>query len=185
MVSRWFCSSKESRNVQPNLFELMSELGHKGTTFSTFTAAAQVRRDLTAAGFVCEKVKGFAYKREMLRGSYSQESDQSLLLEDKKKSLKVVVLGAGVAGVTCAYQLKQAGFDNVELDSEGLAKKASGNPVGIIQPYLTGGFTPGDQLIHQGFSLTKHVVQQNLSSNSKLFWFSTDDHQKAFRKKAC
>ena len=138
----------------------MSERSHKGTTFSTFTAAAQVRRDLTAAGFFLKRF--FAYKRNASR-LYSQESDQSLLLEDKKKSLKVVVLGAGVAGVTCAYQLKQVGFDNVELlDSEGLAKKASGNPVGIIQPYLTGGFTPGDQLVHQGFSLTKQVVQQNL-----------------------
>ena len=88
LVDVWFLDgfapAKNPEMWQPNLFELMSELSHKGTTFSTFTAAAQVRRDLTAAGFVCEKVKGFAYKREMLRGSYSQESDQSLLLEDKE-----------------------------------------------------------------------------------------------------
>jgi tRNA U34 5-methylaminomethyl-2-thiouridine-forming methyltransferase MnmC len=39
-----------------------------GGTFATYTAAGWVRRNLQAAGFVVEKVLGFAGKREMTRG---------------------------------------------------------------------------------------------------------------------
>jgi len=39
-----------------------------GGTFSTYTSAGWVRRNLTAAGFEVEKVKGFGHKRERLQG---------------------------------------------------------------------------------------------------------------------
>lgn len=39
-----------------------------GGTFSTYTAAGYVRRNLSQAGFAVEKVKGFANKRERLQG---------------------------------------------------------------------------------------------------------------------
>lgn len=46
----------------------IARLSRSGTTFATFTAAGVVRRRLIAAGFIVEKVPGFAYKREMLAG---------------------------------------------------------------------------------------------------------------------
>lgn len=39
-----------------------------GGTFSTYTAAGWVRRNLTAAGFTVEKVPGYGRKRERMRG---------------------------------------------------------------------------------------------------------------------
>jgi tRNA U34 5-methylaminomethyl-2-thiouridine-forming methyltransferase MnmC len=39
-----------------------------GGTFATYTSAGWVRRNLAAAGFMVEKLPGFAGKREMLRG---------------------------------------------------------------------------------------------------------------------
>ena len=40
----------------------------QGGTFSTYSVAGLVRKNLTEAGFHAEKVKGFANKREMLAG---------------------------------------------------------------------------------------------------------------------
>ncbi|MEH0071854.1 MnmC family methyltransferase [Pannonibacter sp. Pt2-lr] len=39
-----------------------------GGTFATYSAAGWVRRNLEAAGFEVERIKGFAGKRQMMRG---------------------------------------------------------------------------------------------------------------------
>jgi tRNA U34 5-methylaminomethyl-2-thiouridine-forming methyltransferase MnmC len=60
-----------SRNPQLWSAELMAQVfAHTAAvgTFATYTAAGWVRRNLQAAGFVVEKVPGFAGKREMTRG---------------------------------------------------------------------------------------------------------------------
>ncbi len=60
-----------SRNPQMWSAELMQEVfGHTktGGTFTTYTSAGWVKRNLQGAGFEVEKLAGFAAKREMLRG---------------------------------------------------------------------------------------------------------------------
>jgi len=51
-----------------DLFQQVARLSQQHTTFSTFTASSQVRRDLQAVGFDVKKIKGFGAKREMLCG---------------------------------------------------------------------------------------------------------------------
>ncbi len=51
-----------------DLMQSVFEHTKPGGTFATYTAAGWVRRNLEAAGFVVEKVSGFAKKRHMLRG---------------------------------------------------------------------------------------------------------------------
>ena len=51
-----------------DLFKAMYALSHHNTTLATYTAASQVRKDLTKAGFTIEKRNGFGKKREMLIG---------------------------------------------------------------------------------------------------------------------
>jgi tRNA U34 5-methylaminomethyl-2-thiouridine-forming methyltransferase MnmC len=50
------------------LMRLVFEKTTPGGSFATYAAAGFVRRNLQAAGFAVEKRKGFAGKREMLRG---------------------------------------------------------------------------------------------------------------------
>ena len=51
-----------------DLMQAMIEKTNPNGTFATYAAAGFVRRNLLAAGFTVEKRKGFAGKREMLRG---------------------------------------------------------------------------------------------------------------------
>lgn len=71
-VDAWFLDgfapAKNPSMWQSCLFSNMALLSKPGTTFATFTAAGQVRRELTAAGFMVTKQKGFGRKREMLTG---------------------------------------------------------------------------------------------------------------------
>jgi len=60
-----------SRNPDMWSEELMRSVFDRsvpGGTFATYAAAGFVRRNLVAAGFIVERLPGFAGKREMLRG---------------------------------------------------------------------------------------------------------------------
>lgn len=65
-----FAPSKNGDMWSENLFKEIARLSQTNTTFSTFTSAGQVKRNLQAAGFKVNKVKGFGRKREMLSGTY-------------------------------------------------------------------------------------------------------------------
>ncbi len=60
-------SKNPSMWTQP-LFDHMAMLANIDCQLATFTSAGFVRRGLISAGFSIEKVPGFGYKREMLRG---------------------------------------------------------------------------------------------------------------------
>ena len=74
-VDAWFLDgfapAKNPAMWTPELFQLISGMSRPGTTFSTFTAASLVRKLLSANGFECRKVKGFARKREQLIGTFT------------------------------------------------------------------------------------------------------------------
>jgi len=63
-----FAPAKNNSMWTPVLFNQIARLSHPQTTLSTFTAAGEVRRGLTNAGFNIKKARGFAHKREMLYG---------------------------------------------------------------------------------------------------------------------
>lgn len=52
--------------------------------------------------------------------------------------MKIVIIGAGLAGTSCAYVLKQVGLD-AEIYESGpdIAPGASGNPTGLVNPRLS------------------------------------------------
>ena len=74
-VDSWFLDgfapSKNPDMWYMSLYTKMAKLSKAETTFATFTAAGDVRRQLIAAGFEVSKRKGFKYKREMLVGRYT------------------------------------------------------------------------------------------------------------------
>jgi tRNA 5-methylaminomethyl-2-thiouridine biosynthesis bifunctional protein len=118
-----------------------------GTSLATFTAAGQVRRDLTEAGFEVSKCKGFGRKREMLRAIKSgPKAAQNLIKHEPWFALqsfavqprKIAVIGAGIAGAQIAWHLAQRGVSVLVIDAlEEVARGASGNQAGILAPKLT------------------------------------------------
>lgn len=138
-----FAPAKNPDMWTPQLFQQVARLSHKGTRFSSFTAAGFVRRALTQAGAEVERVKGFAQKREMLRGQFSKMQLSSSqqpwfeLPEPVIKHKRVAVIGAGIAGVTTACALAQRGWQVELIDRhDQLAQEASGNPLGVVMPRL-------------------------------------------------
>jgi len=63
-----FSPAKNAAMWSENVFNRAFALTKPGGTFSTYSSAGWVRRNLVNAGFLVEKVPGFAGKREMLVG---------------------------------------------------------------------------------------------------------------------
>jgi tRNA U34 5-methylaminomethyl-2-thiouridine-forming methyltransferase MnmC len=59
----------------PGLMQQVHDHTSPDGSFATYTAAAQVRRNLQAAGFTVTIRKGFAGKREMLLGRKQPQPD--------------------------------------------------------------------------------------------------------------
>lgn len=57
-----------------------------------------------------------------------------------QKSSKVAIIGGGISGITVAYHLLKAGYDATLIEkNDAILSGASGNPVAILDPYLSVG----------------------------------------------
>jgi len=72
LIDAWFFDgfspAKNPAMWSTELFTALYQRTASNGTFATFTAAAQVRRNLVSAGFNVQKYKGYGKKREMLIG---------------------------------------------------------------------------------------------------------------------
>ena len=129
------------------IFSTLASLSCNKTTFATFTAASQVRKGLTCAGFKVNKITGFGKKRESLKGQFVGADKQtttkathwylnkSPISRSRKTAL---VLGAGIAGCTAASALAKRGFDVTVVDRHPAAgQEGSGNLQAIVYPRLS------------------------------------------------
>ncbi|AGA33198.1 5-methylaminomethyl-2-thiouridine-forming enzyme mnmC [Thioalkalivibrio nitratireducens DSM 14787] len=114
------------------VFRQIARLSHRGTTFGTFTAAGQVRRDLAEVGFTVQKAPGFAGKRERCFGSFQRDS-----VPAAAPPRRVAVVGAGIAGLSAARALRQRGIEVTVFDPMGPGGRASGNPAALLTPHLS------------------------------------------------
>ncbi len=148
-IDSWFLDGfAPARNPEmwaPTLYQHMARLSRPHAQFSTFTASGQVRRGLTTAGFVVEKVAGFGSKREMLRGHWPDESTRTSShapwfnsLAPAVKESHALIIGGGLAGCHCAYSLSQRGWQCTVIEQQTqLAGGSSGNRQGAFYPLLT------------------------------------------------
>ncbi|MBV1915454.1 MAG: bifunctional tRNA (5-methylaminomethyl-2-thiouridine)(34)-methyltransferase MnmD/FAD-dependent 5-carboxymethylaminomethyl-2-thiouridine(34) oxidoreductase MnmC [Pseudomonadales bacterium] len=200
-VDAWFLDGfAPSRNPDlwsPELFAEIARVSANSSTFSTYTAAGDVRRGLTEVGFDVEKLPGFGTKREMCRGVLRSKSSVQMrqpkpwftlpvLANDKVRDRKAVVIGAGLAGCNAAYSLAQRGWQVELLDAgEGVATGASGNPQGIL--YTRFSSTPSSSA---EFSLFSYLFAQKFyrelseaNPNCSEFFFPSGVIQLAFNEK--
>lgn len=163
VVDAWFLDgfspAKNSDMWQASLFKEMAKHSHSETTFATFTSAGEVRRGLQDADFEVSKAPGFGKKREMLFGQYQ---GAAINKQAKVKSKTVIVIGGGLAGAASAEAMARRGYQVTLIERHSsLAQEASGNPLGVLYPRLTGGETHLNALALQGFlytlSLLNHI----------------------------
>lgn len=162
-VDAWFLDgfapSKNPGMWSQELFECIRRLSGHGTTFSTFTAAGNVRRSLSAAGFACKKRKGFGHKREMLWGDFegtdshpdiappmlrNRPADESWLLTKPQNSItppnesSVLIIGGGIAGCHTANALARRGCKVTIIErADTIAAGASSNAQGVVYGKLS------------------------------------------------
>lgn len=156
-VDAWFLDgftpAKNPGMWTQDVFNEMARLSHDGTGFATFTAAGFVKRGLREAGFTVEKRKGFGSKRDMLAGFFAGEKRRKTPAPET-----VHIFGAGLAGCSAAYVLKQYGIESVLHDPHGMASGASGNPVGIINPRLSAFRTAESDFYTAAFAQTVRTL---------------------------
>lgn len=134
------------------VFRQLGRLSGQGTTLGTFTAAGQVRRDLEEVGFALHKEPGFAGKRERLIGVFPQGQPPAAGPE------RVAVIGAGIAGLSTACDLRARGLSPTLFDPHGAGKRASGNPAALLTPHLSAGEALRNALTLSGMRATQALL---------------------------
>jgi tRNA 5-methylaminomethyl-2-thiouridine biosynthesis bifunctional protein len=149
LVDAWyldgFAPALNESMWQRDIMSAMAVLSRPDATFATFTAAGQVRRDLSAAGFRVERAPGYGRKRECLRGVLQQRprpaadpvTPWDLPRERQLVPETVLVVGGGLAGCTAAAALARRGLRVHLLERANLAGDGSGNDQGILYTRLS------------------------------------------------
>lgn len=129
-------------NVLSNIVRLSGE----GTTFSSFSVAGVLKRGLKQHGISISRPRGFRHKREMLKAVWPAAEDSAETPNTEKKmqatpspkfrSRQIAIIGAGVAGLSCAWALAQRGHQITLFDQTAPLAGGSGNPLALLNPKL-------------------------------------------------
>lgn len=149
-----FAPAKNPDMWRIEIFRELARLSQNGATFGTFTAAAQVRRDLEAVGFAVKKIPGYGRKREMLCGAFRSDARKHARQQTETRrqgERSALIIGAGVAGASLAFSLARRGYSVQVLErASAPATGASGAAAGIAMPLLTAAPTERSALLAAG-----------------------------------
>ena len=140
---------------EENVLKHIVRLSHYGTTFASFSVAGVLKRGLKQHGIHISRPRGFGHKREMLKAIWTAPENErttdstiSYATEVEKKNLEVkvapsnfkqrqiAIIGAGIAGLSCAWALAQRGHQVRIYDQSAPLAGASGNPLALLNPKL-------------------------------------------------
>jgi tRNA 5-methylaminomethyl-2-thiouridine biosynthesis bifunctional protein len=153
-----FAPAKNPRMWSARTLQRIGALTAPGGTFSTFTAAGEVRRGLQAAGFTVSKAEGYAGKREMLHGSLPKAAASPVAapwfryraVGDPQRN--AVIVGAGLAGAFTARALAQRGWRVSVLEQQARpGQGASGNAAAVIYGKFSTHDAPEYQFYQQAY----------------------------------
>jgi tRNA 5-methylaminomethyl-2-thiouridine biosynthesis bifunctional protein len=186
-IDAWFLDgfspAKNPQMWRPELFSALARRSHPQTSFSTFTAAANVRRGLEAAGFAVSIAPGFGKKRELLYGRYQgaarplsaqpwfdrptpqsrQQVSSDSTLDGTLDGTQISIIGAGLAGACSAFALAERGC-KVELFERGAHPGcgASGAPQGALYAKLPAVPTFSSRIHLNGYLYSLRLLQRQL-----------------------
>ena len=156
-VDAWFLDgfapSCNPEMWQAAVLEQIVRLSAPGTTFSSFSVAGVLKRGLQQHGISISRAPGFGHKREMLTAiwptsitaqtpmlstdSTNCATEISAPVPQKIKQRKIAVIGAGIAGLSCAWAFAQRGHQVTIYDQTAPLAGASGNPLALLNPKLS------------------------------------------------
>jgi len=153
-VDAWYLDGfSPAKNPAMWSLDLMTEiarLSKPGSTFATFTAASQVRKNLQKVGFEVTKTAGFQGKRERLIGQFKHfikpTHDKQVWAPTPQAcppSKRLTIIGGGIAGLCLAQTAKNNDFQVTLVDQQPQPfAGASGNAYAMMMPYLTAQSSP-------------------------------------------
>ena len=137
---------------QDNVLSHIVRLSDYGTTFASFSVAGILKRGLSGHGITIALPPGFKHKRQMLTAiwnppeakdhqvlkSKTAETEQSESINSASafKQRKIAIIGAGIAGLSCAYAFAGRGHQVTIYDQSAPLAGASGNPLALLNPRL-------------------------------------------------
>ncbi len=151
-----FAPAKNPEMWGQRITSSLARLAVTGATLATWTVAGQIRRELSAAGFILEKAPGFTGKREMTRGLFRVERRHALPSPPERHA---IIVGAGLAGCAIAESLARRGWRISLIEATDTpAQGASGNHAGILRPLPSHGDNLLARLTRSGFlHLRRHL----------------------------
>lgn len=154
LIDAWYLDgfdpAKNKTMWNSSLSQLISLLSSNDSTFGTFTSAGFVKRNLTKFGFSVSKVDGFGNKRHKLIGK--KIATKHFKPIPHKDSLKIAIIGSGIAGSCVAYAAANHGI-KVDVFEHGqeTACGTSSNPIAAMYPRFSSSNTPYAHLIAQSY----------------------------------
>ncbi len=134
---------------EENVLNHIIRLSDIGTTFASFSVAGVLKRGLKQHGISISRPRGFAHKREMLKGIWlppeadSHPTDETSAQKKTQISSKpafkqrqIAIIGAGIAGLSCAWAFAQRGHRIALYDQSAPLAGGSGNPLALLNPKL-------------------------------------------------
>ena len=195
-IDAWFLDGfsplKNPDMWSTDLFKNMAEISHSKTTYSTYTAAGEIKRGLANSGFSVNRIKGYGKKRHMIKGGFlltqsiSKPVEKIWLQQTIKQFNKkeAIVIGAGIAGCSTAIALADRGWKVKLLDKhEKIATQASGNRQLALYMRLSSIDTVLSDLLIQGYGYTLSLLNRILKDQKHVYWNSNGLIQVGFNKK--
>ncbi|MET4575748.1 FAD-dependent 5-carboxymethylaminomethyl-2-thiouridine(34) oxidoreductase MnmC [Ottowia thiooxydans] len=153
--------------LNPQMWDLhtlkaVSRLARRGAVAASWCVKGEVRERLITCGFVVERVAGLPPKRHALRARFDpswqpkgRAEAPAQPLPEKTTPRRCVIIGAGLAGASCAYSLAHRGWQVTVLDQAAEpAAGASGLPAGIVSPHVSPDDRPLSRLTRAGAQAT-------------------------------
>ena len=151
---------------EENRYKQMKARSAQHASVATYTCAGAVRRNLSHAGFLVEKTKGFGRKRTMLTAQLRPH------LGCKNKlftPLTATVIGSGLAGSQCAAALAQWGCKVTVLEKNNhIASEASGNAVGLLFMRLSHDRSKHNRINAQSYINAIYQLKKLTLNNNKI-----------------
>lgn len=169
-----FTPARNPAMWQSQTLSMLAQLGHVGTTISTYSAARVVKDALTKAGFVVMTQPGYGLKRHRLAGHLPtppiqpEERLSKPWFERPSRQMparaKIAIVGAGLSGAATAWSLAERGYQ-VSLFEQGDRKAcgASGNRQAILYANLPDNPTLLGQWHQQGLQHSVRLLQQTMA----------------------
>ncbi|GAA4356371.1 tRNA (5-methylaminomethyl-2-thiouridine)(34)-methyltransferase MnmD [Kangiella marina] len=192
-----FAPSKNPDMWAKSLLHFMVLHSARGTSLSTFTVAAALRKPLPHYGFEIEKRPGFGRKRDMLTARFTEKTLSTPrptlatnYITPRPQAQKVAIVGAGLAGCALAHVLHQEGIEAHLYDANGVCSGASNMPSLVGMPVMSIDHNAYSQLTFEGYRHLHRYLTQNPElaqshfahqlSNAKYSQFHLEQYQNIY-----